>query len=285
MVLARMGRWKDAVPLDESWVALDPQSAQAWGRSGQTLMLLGRYDAADTALQQAIKFNPRFNIPWALRIRIPILKNGDAGAAQKVAAEASRVPGLQDDSLRLSYEAYQALLLGRDFAGALDHLEKNPRDNDTPFFAYPVDLLRGQAHALSGKPDLARADFEAARRKLGDKITKDPKDSRFPSALGLALAGLGRHEEALAAGRKAVEMMPESRDAWKGLFRIQDLALVEAMTGHTDSSIDHLDHLLTKSGEFSSAMVRADPRWEPLESNPKFESMLQKHDAAAKEGL
>ncbi len=278
MVLVRLGRWKEAVPLDESWLALDPQSSNAWSRSGQTLMLLGRYDDAEAAFQKASRFNPKFNIPWALRVRIPILRNGDVRSAQAVAAAAGRVEGLQDDSVRLSYEAFQALLLGRDFAGALRHLETDPRDNYTPFFAYPTELLRAQVYALSDRPALAKASFEAARRKLEELVASEPEDSRFPSALGIALAGLGRPEEALAAARKGVAMMPESRDAWRALFRLQDLALVEAMLGQTDSAIDRLDDVLSKSGEFSASLVRIDPRWAPLESNPRFGPMLAKHD-------
>jgi serine/threonine protein kinase/tetratricopeptide (TPR) repeat protein len=274
MVLARMGRWKEAVPLDASWVALDPQSSQAWGRSGQTFILLGRYDDADAAFRKASQFNPKFNIPWALRVRGAILKNGDAQTARAIAAEAWGVAGLQDDSARLTYETFQALLCGGDFAGALRHLERDPRDHNTPFFAYPVELVRAQTHALSGDSDSAKRSFEEARKKLEKSVTESPDDSRFQSALGIALAGLGHTEEALAAATKGVEMMPESRDAWRALFRSYDLALVEAMLGRTDSAIDRLDDVLSKCGEFSAPLLRVDPRWAPLKTNPKFQQLL-----------
>ena len=71
-------------------------------------------------------------------------------------------------------------------------------------------------------------------------------------------------------------MMPESRDAWRALFRIHDLALVETMLGQADSAIDRLDDILSKTGEFSASLVRIDPRWTPLESNPRFGPMLSK---------
>ena len=82
------------------------------------------------------------------------------------------------------------------------HRETDPRDNYTPFFAYPTELLRAQVYALSGRPELAKASFEAARRKLEERVASEPEDSRFPSALGVALAGLGRPERPLAAARE-----------------------------------------------------------------------------------
>jgi hypothetical protein len=75
--------------------------------------------------------------------------------------------------------------------------------------------------------------------------------------------------------------MTESRDAWRALFRIQDLALVEAMTGQIDSAIDRLDYLVSKCGEFSAAMIALDPRWDPLRSNPRFQKLLDEHGEKA----
>ena len=91
--------------------------------------------------------------------------------------------------------------------------------------------------------------FEAARRKLEDLVAREPRTpgSRAPS---IALAGLGRPEEALAAARKGVaDDAPEARVV-AVLFQLQDLALVEVMLGQEDSAIDRLDDVASKSGRF-----------------------------------
>jgi Tetratricopeptide repeat. len=113
---------------------------------------------------------------------------------------------------------------------------------------------------------------------LENEIKDKPGDGRLWSALGIALALLGRNDEALQAARRAVELMPTSKDAWMGLRRIEDLAFVDALAARTDEAIEHLGVLLSRSGEMTPHVLRLDPRWDPLRKNPKFESLLAKYE-------
>jgi hypothetical protein len=67
--------------------------------------------------------------------------------------------------------------------------------------------------------------------------------------------------------------MPESRDAWMALWRLEDLALVETMTGETDAALAGLEHLVKTAGEISPNVLRIDPRWEPLRAQPRFAAL------------
>ena len=82
------------------------------------------------------------------------------------------------------------------------------------------------------------------------------RDDRYPSALGI---------------------MPESRDTWKAMCRLEDLALVLAMLGQQDEAIDRLDLPLSRTGEISAQVLRLDPRWESLKANPRFKTLLAKY--------
>ena len=97
----------------------------------------------------------------------------------------------------------------------------------------------------------------------------------------LAGTRLGPYEilgdEALREARAGVELITVSSDAWRALWRLQDLAWVQAMLGNQNEAIDGLDFLLSRSCEPSTQLLRLDPRWDLLRSNPRFQALLAKY--------
>ncbi len=97
-----------------------------------------------------------------------------------------------------------------------------------------------------------------------------PDDPRVHAALGFAYAGLGRKEEAIRAGREAVRLLPETRDAVDGPVFRTDLAAIYAQTGEPDLALDELDRVLAEPAVLSEAELRLDPIWDPLRGEPRF---------------
>ncbi len=58
--------------------------------------------------------------------------------------------------------------------------------------------------------------------------------------LGLIDAGLGRKEEALREGRRAVELLPVEKDAINGVAMIKYLAMIAAWVGDKDLACEQL---------------------------------------------
>jgi hypothetical protein len=86
-------------------------------------------------------------------------------------------------------------------------------------------------------------------------------------------ASLGCKEDAVREGKKAVELLPVSQDAWRGPYRVADLARIYMMVGEHDAAIDQLEYLLSIPGEISIPLLRLDPTWDPLRDNPRFQKM------------
>ncbi|MCH8316177.1 MAG: hypothetical protein IIA64_09410 [Planctomycetes bacterium] len=127
------------------------------------------------------------------------------------------------------------------------------------------------------RPQLARADYETARALLETKLQEQPQDERLHSSLGIAYAGLGQVEEAIREGKMGVELMPVSKSALEGVYRVEDLARIYVMVGEYDAAIDQLEFLLSHPGDLSIALLRLDPRWKPLWDHPRFQELVEKY--------
>ena len=92
--------------------------------------------------------------------------------------------------------------------------------------------------------------------------------------LGMAAAALGHKDDAIREGRRAVELMPVSKDAIRGPLLIQYLALIYAWTGEKDLALQQLAVAASAPGVLSYGELRLHPRWDPLRGDPRFEKIV-----------
>ena len=131
---------------------------------------------------------------------------------------------------------------------------------------------------LAGQGDAARRSFDDARVELEGKVAKTPDDARLHSSLGLVYAALGRPQDAIREASLGSDLAPVSRDAWAALWRLEDLAAAYTMVGRSRDALAALDDLLGRSGWFTTHVLRLDPVWNPLRSDPRFQELLAKHE-------
>ncbi len=121
----------------------------------------------------------------------------------------------------------------------------------------------------------------AAREEVEKLKAASPNDYYAYINLGLIDAFLGRNEEAVREGRRAVELVaavsPVGRnDASAGL------ALIYARTGETDLALNLIEHLLTLPADLTGgSSLQHDGRrvevaleWDPLRKNPRFQKII-----------
>jgi tetratricopeptide (TPR) repeat protein len=145
---------------------------------------------------------------------------------------------------------------------------------DDQFQFIPPAQLFAEIYGLTKVQELERTYYDSSRVLLEKKIIEQPDDARFHSALGIALAGLGQKEEAIREGKRGVELMPISKEAWRGTYRVRDLARIYVMTGDQSTALDLLESLLSRPSDLSGPLLRIDPVWASLRNNPRFQKLI-----------
>lgn len=165
-----------------------------------------------------------------------------------------------------------------NYTGALDLLSSTQAEAlGEQFWFVPKPLLEAQILDLRGQRELSRKKYEAARVLIKNKIQADPEDARYHSALGIALAGQGRKQDAIREGLKAVEIMPISKEAYRGAYRLEDLARIYAMVGEEDKAIDTLERLMSIPIDLGAAALKLDPSWKSLRNHRRFQELIRRH--------
>src|SRR5205085_8567388 len=94
------------------------------------------------------------------------------------------------------------------------------------------------------------------------------------SILGVINAALGRKEEALREGRRAVEIMPIAKDRTDGVGLVRNLAWIYAWTGERDLAIEQLETVAKIPGGPTYGEMRLNPIWDSLRGDPRFEKIV-----------
>src|SRR5262249_31666020 len=139
---------------------------------------------------------------------------------------------------------------------------------DTHSGRVPKAFFEGLIYDFQGERTKAAAAFEHARVIAEQLVQESPADAPRRAVLGEILAALGKKNEAIAEGKRASELLPESEDAYDGPNISGALATIYAWSGEPDAAIDLLDHLLQLPNGITVPLLKLDPAWDPLRQNP-----------------
>jgi serine/threonine-protein kinase len=273
-VLRRQGLWSEALEALDRWRSVDPQSYLAAFEALSTFELLREYARAEEETQRAVAIAPDRPDAYYVGAENYVLWDGATDRARRLFDSA---PSL--DSPDYVYQDLRHDLYDRKPESVLARL----RDTPIEIFALqaryiPRGLLECVCLSQMGERERAAASCMSALGLLEREIEARPHDFRLYSALGQALALLGRKEEAVRAGEHAVELMPISKDALEGGVQAIELAKIYARVGQHDKALDLIDKLLSIPCSLSVGLLRLDPVWDPLRDHPRFQALLEKHD-------
>jgi len=168
-----------------------------------------------------------------------------------------------------------AALYDRDFDGALRALAALPIDGcHQETILFPRVWCEGVIAQARGDKAAARAAFTSARTKASKLVAEQPDYAEALCALGMIDAALGHKEDAIREGRRAVELLPVTKDAIIGPLLVQDLALIYAWTGEKDLAFEQLNMATRIPGYLSYGQLRLHPYWDSLRGDPRFDKIV-----------
>ena len=129
----------------------------------------------------------------------------------------------------------------------------------------------------TGQSDRAQSYYDSARIDAEETIQENPQDWEIYGELGVALAKLGRYEEAIDWGKQEVELMSLSRDRLSGPTALEDLAEIYMICGMLDESIGLYSQILSMPGWLSVNWLKLSPHYEPLRNHPRFKELLEQY--------
>jgi TolB-like protein/Flp pilus assembly protein TadD len=265
-----LGRWQDALAHAEKARSLDPRSVSANRRLGMALLSVRRHSEALAAFDRALAIAPEN--PDLVEFRAEVfLAQGDLDGARAFIASAGSKA--EPAGLVAFLATYNDLIWVLDEAQQQLLLRLTPAAFGENRAAWAIVLT--QAYALRGEKKQARRYAEEAEGAVAVQLGEAPDDDQLHVVRALALAYLGRREEAIAEGERGVALLPISRDALYGPYNQHQLVRIYILLGEHEKALDVLEPLLKIPYLLSPGWLAIDPNFAPLKGNPRFEKLLK----------
>ncbi|MEP6586384.1 MAG: protein kinase [Candidatus Udaeobacter sp.] len=269
----RQGRWEESTQNLERALDLDPRNFNLLRQMAILYDDLRRYADQQAVLDRALALRPddlevkvdraNVEIDWKANTW-PVHQLIDEIQAKDPAA----LPGVADYWLLCA-------LAERDPVAAANALAAlGDNSVGTEKVKYGPRLMEGLIARMAKDDAKARAAFTAARAEQEKLIHANPDDAGALCILGLIDAGLGRKEEALREGWRAVELLPVEKDARSGPAMIVCLARIAAWVGDNDLACEQLVRASRLPSSVSYGDLKLMPWWDPLRGNPCFENIV-----------
>jgi serine/threonine-protein kinase len=268
----RQGKWAESTANFEKAASLSPKDAFILVNLGDNYRANKNFEAADTIFDRAIEAAPSSLSARAEKGKLALDLKGDFSEIERQLAE---MAGWDDPEKLVTLYRARILILQRKFTEAFAILNQLPQevihDGTAPV---PKASLEGMLYLFQGDKAKAQAAFRRARPFAEQSLRESPNDAGRHIQLGFILTGLNRKEEAIAEGRRAVELTPESADAFDGPQLAAALAQIYAWVGERDQALRLVDRLLQTPNGVTVPMLKLDPMWDPLGTDPRFQRLV-----------
>jgi len=270
------GRWEESIRNFERAVELDPRNVITLFQSGLSYATVRRYAEQKSKLDRILTIDPS-NLPVkADRAFVEVDWKADTGPLHQLideirATNPAAVPKIAGRWLLCA-------LAERDVAAAKDALiadDEITLGHNAVLFRPP--FAQGIIARMANDEHKAQLAFTAARVEQEKTIQAQPDYGPPWCVLGVIDAALGRKEEALHEGRRALELLPVKKDPINGILMMKYFAVIAAWVGEKDLACDKLATAVRYPDSglgLSYGDLKLMPWWDPLRGDPRFEKIV-----------
>lgn len=276
----RRGRLTGAIAAYNRAESIDPQNSVVINDAAQTYFGLRDWAAAAAKMDRVLALAPDSPNVQIQRAYLEFYRTGSTAAIKQVL---DHIPTNVDPDGVVTFTRWDIALIDRDPAAAAKAVAACRLDAVTAQTGVPLpkSYLQGCVDLVRGDAAAAQAQFETACPLLEEAVASSPEGATRRAQLAFLYALLGRKEDALREGRRAMEIKPISRDIVEGAALEGFFALTCARVGDTDAAITRIERLLTTpfAVDYSDESITlSDLRhrweWDPLRTDPRFQKIL-----------
>ena len=269
----RQGKWEACLLSLEAARELDPRNFFLLQQTALSYASRRRYQEAKEMYTRALAIHPEDTNTLVGRAGLEIDWRADPQPLHQV------LDSLREKNPAALLEAADTWLFNSLAERDAPAAERALAALGDSFFGHNVmHLSRAFGEGLVGRmtddPAKAREAFTAARIAQEALVQAQPDFGPPLAVLALIDAGLGCKEDALREARRAVELLPASKDALNGPLMIEYLAMTAAWVGDKDLACDQLASVAQLPGIVSYGELKLMPEWDPLRGDPRFEAVV-----------
>jgi len=279
----RQGKWSESTANLEKAASLNPKDTFALQNLAFNYQMLRNWDSANKTIDRALASDPTALGPLEIKCQLAVAEKGDFSVSEKAFEAVKSVPMSADQKLKTAISRADVFLLERRYTEGLQAAESLPDDQlaalPGALFGkyYSIGFARKALHDEVG----ARDAFLKAKNAVEEQLQRSPDVEKTHIQLARVLAQLGEKDAALAEAQRATELLPESKDAFGGPEITAGAAEVYSILGENDRAIESLDGLLSRPSAVTVESLKVNPIWDPLRSDPRFQTLLQKYGGKA----
>ena len=272
----RQGHWEDCARDLERAVQLDPRNVWLLQDAAQTYQFERRYPEAAAAWDRTLGVatgDPNTRV-W--RTLVDLDSRADTRSThdviQRIVTEdPSAVDSIAEHWLFVALCRRDAAEMARALASL------PPEGIIRRDLLMPRSFCEGLVARARGDVPGAETAFATAHAEMEKVVREQPDYAQALCVLGMIDAALGRKEDAIREGRRAVEFLPVTKDMMAGGVVLANLAIIYAWTGEKDLALTQLATAIRfpSSNFLSYGQLKLHPFWDPLRGDPRFEKLLE----------
>jgi TolB-like protein/Tfp pilus assembly protein PilF len=268
----RQGLWKESARSLQRALALDPRNFFMLQQIALSYQEFRQFRAMAAALDRALALVPRDLDTQITRASVDLEWRADPRPLREsIRTILMENPAAAPD---LAAQWFYLALCERDSAAVTQALAAIPASGTDPDLNFPRSWCEGVAARAKGDAATAQAAFLAARAELEHTVSAQPGYAPALCVLGLIDAALGRKDEAIREGRRAVELLPTTKDSIDGAELVKYLGVIYALVGEKDLAIQQIGATLQIPSTLSYGNLKLHPYWDALRGDPRFEKIV-----------
>ena len=277
----RQGKWEESLEAYERVAKLDPQNPNIVRELLFTNTSMRRWPEAARWGERMRAMAPASLVAKMQSGYVDFWWKGDT---QLLKSLVDKVPAGIDPDGVVTSARWDVAMLRRDYFAAKNVLEGSSVSalSYTNAGLTPRIFFEGCIYLAQGDNTNAQKAFELARPAFEAAVKEAPASADRHAILGWLYAFMGRRDDAIREGQRAVELKPESKDAVDGSLMNGYLALIYARVGKNDLAIPLIERLLRTPGAVDSADysitindLKYRWEWDPLRKDPRFEKLIR----------